>query len=66
MPERTVNTTAPGVDNPYGTYTNLYNSHRMGEMYANASNDYSVKGGSKKKGNTKSKPKSKPKSSKKY
>jgi len=35
-------------------------------MYANASNDYSVKGGSKKKGNTKSKPKSKPKSSKKY
>jgi len=53
MPDRTVSTTPPGVQNPYGTYTALYKSHRMGEMYANAANDYSVKGGSKKKATTK-------------
>ena len=53
MPDRTVSTTAPGVENPYGTYTTLYGPHRMSEMYANASNDYSVRGGSKKKATTK-------------
>ena len=56
MPDRTVSTTPPGVQNPYGTYTPLYGSHRMNEMYANAANDYSVKGGSKKKAAVKKKP----------
>jgi len=46
MPNSTVKTTAPGVENPYGTYTELYTSHRMSEMYSDAKNDYSVKGGS--------------------
>ena len=61
MPDRTVSTTAPGVENPYGTYTTLYGPHRMNEMYANPSNDYSVRGSSKKKGTTKKKPKKPPK-----
>ena len=46
MPNSTVNTTAPGVNNPYGTYAQMYNKHRMEKMYANPKNDYSVRGGS--------------------
>ena len=57
MPDNTVRTTSPGVQNPYGNYTALYRAHRMSEMYANAANDYSVKGGSKKKAATKQTPK---------
>lgn len=57
MPDRTVSTTPPGVQNPYGTYIPLYGSHRMNEMYANAAGDYSVKGGSKKKATKKVKKK---------
>ena len=53
MPHSTVKTTAPGVQNPYGTYVQKYNSHRIGEMYANPSNHFSVPGGTNKQASAK-------------
>ena len=48
MPGSTVNNNniPPGVENPYGKYTELYYRHRFDKMYANPKNDYSVRGGS--------------------
>jgi len=46
MPNSSVTTFAPGVSDPYGTYIELINKHRMEKMYSNPKNDYSVRGGS--------------------
>ncbi len=45
MPERSVKSTPPGIQNPFGTYAQMYNKHRLNEGHANPKNDYSVRGG---------------------